>query len=277
MPSTHATSGNISHPSFTSGPVTCEVTFNTNTDVTTLDTAANALSDSDPHFVRVVCDLGGKLNFQSVGMTTGQGTITFSHDADINDIFSSIVTGSNMRKKDGMELTTPHSLHMEVLRDMYESGTTRPSETAITASFTDTSIETFRDTLYQAINDSVSTYVKSRFRLNGTSTGTPIQPMLCAFADATGPIDYGDTHDRNATFGVDDGQQHGRMFLLNVLRACSVGNIRTLVRDNGDPTKYLNDTAVMGTNDHMLFGLKVTTTGGFHNTHTKYAVGVTFA
>jgi hypothetical protein len=175
--------------------------------------------------------------------------------------------------KDSSENETPYSLHMEVLRDMYESDTTRPSETALNASFTDASIETFRDTLYRAITDSVSTYVKSRFK--NSIDDEPIQPQLDAFDNTTGPIMYGDTADLKDEFSVNDGEQHGRMFLMNVLNACPVGNIRTLIGNNADPTVALSDSTVLA-GGHMLFGLKVTTTGGFHNTHTKYAVGVTF-
>jgi hypothetical protein len=269
--SSFATSDNIIHPSFNNGVLDCEVTFAT-TD--TVNTRLSLINDNDPYFVHTVCDIGGKLQFNPTFGMTGYGYVIFSYDTPVNDISSNIAITNNMWKKNGTTLTGK-TLHMEILCDMYETGTTRPSEAAINASFTTASIETFRDTLYQAINDTVIRYIKTRFKENGTITGTIFEPVIHTKIPSSGSgVIYDDTSAFDSSFNMIDGKQHGRMFLLNVLNSCPVSNLRTFFSNTTSKTRYLTDTDIdVG---HMVFGLKVTTSGGFKNTHENYAVGVTF-
>jgi len=264
MPSTYATDANMGYtPDITSGTVTCQVSYINNTAVTARNAASSALDDLDPNFIHVDCDIGGQLKFTTEGVN--QGVIQLLHTIDSTPLNSVISDTSNVRDKNGTDIPGKN-LHMEILRDMYESTTTttRPSESAITASFTDTSITTFQTTLYQAIKDSINEYVTSRVMFAGSS----FQPILYAKTDGT--MHYGDTASYNNTFSIVDGEQHGRMFLLNVLNSCST-SISPHVSNTSNPTKSLID--VMG-DGYMLLGLTLTTTGGFHNTHTKYAVGL---
>ena len=264
MPSTHATDTNMGYaPDITSGSVTCQVSYIDNTAVTTLDDSATALSDTDPHFIHVDCGIGGQLKFTKTFGVSNQGTIELIHDIDADPVVSDIDSTSNMRNNVGTSLTDA-TLHMEILRDMYES-ISRPTESAITTSFTDTSLMTFRTTLYQAIKDSINAYITSRVMFAGGS----FQPLVYAKYSG-GNMSYGDTDTHNSTFSVMDGEQHGRMFLLNVINSCST-SISTHVTDTSNPTESLTD--VMG-DGYMLLGLTLTTTGGFNNTHTKYVVGL---
>jgi len=102
------------------------------------------------------------------------------------------------------------------------------------------------------------------------------EPMVYAESDGSS-VSYGDTVDCDDTFSIDDGKQHGRMFLLNVLKSCTEATIKTGVEDATASSLELDDSGMFGSDKYMLLGLTVNTTDGFHDTHTKYGVGLTFS
>lgn len=269
MPSAHATATNVQKTDIdTFSGVTCSVEYIT-------DASANALADKK--FVEAECDMSGNFTFHHPGIThydviqlVGTKPIKVCNVDTLED---------NLRDGTGSHTTT--TLHMEILRDMYDTGTVRPSIDAITASFTDASITTFRATLYGAINHTLKSYVNSRFI---DASGNQFIPKIMAKIDGE-TIDYGNTNDyKGFKYSVEDGPdpdgtEHGHMFLINLLNTCNQSSskedkgVKFYISQTNHVTIPITD--LIGSR-RMVMGLKVTTTGGFHNTHTNYAVGVNF-
>lgn len=261
MPSSHATTTNISQTISDHGSVSCEVVHIT-------DASANALSDNK--FIHVECDMGGNFYFDH-GSTTHQDRIKLQ-DTNADKLCTIDMSANNLRNSNGGSLTPPTSLHMEILRDMYESSA-RPTTSAITASFTDTSITVFRNTLYGAIKHALDMYIASRFKDGSNNAFTP---TIRVKTDGSS-IEYGndDTHNGFQYTGGDDpdGTEHGHMFLINLLKTCNQSGLKEEISRTSDATIPI---ATLLGSGHMVVGLKVTTTGGFKNDHTNYAVGIRF-
>lgn len=256
MPSDHANAENTAKTDISDhGSVTCSVDYTGNT--TTFSTKS---------FIHVECNMGGKFHFEHPGPV--HHDVISLQDTNGNKKCTIDTMGNNLRNSDGSDATS--TLHMEVLRDMYESSA-RPSESAITASFTDTSIETFRDTLYGAIKHALEQYIESRFE---NAAGTFI-PVIMAKIDGS-TIKFGNDSDYNGfNYAGDpdpDGTEHGHMFLINLLNTCNQNKLKEKITNTHDENVPI---ATLTGASHMVMGLRVTTTGGFKNDHL-YAVGVNF-
>jgi hypothetical protein len=249
MPSAHANTSNTSQSIdkyVEHGTVSCSVEYIT-------DASANALADIS--FVEVECAMGGNFVFTYPG--------TLHHDViklegtNADKVCTVKASGNNLRDGVGTDANT--TLHMEILRDMYDTGAVRPTATAINASFTGTSITTFRTTLYGAINHALKSYIESRFE---DASNNQFTPTIEAKTNGT-----------TIAYEIDpDGTEHGHMFLINLL---NTSNQTMLLKKISNSRNESISVATLVGGRRMVMGLKVTTTGGFRNQH-EYAVGVNF-
>jgi hypothetical protein len=256
MPSDHATATNVQKTDIEDlSDVTCSVEYTS--DTTTFSTNK---------FVHVDCALGGNFEITSDGVITLSGT----------PVTKTCTIGNNLLDSSGNTPSPPTTLHMELLCDMYHHTGARPIPDTIRSTFTAASIETFRSTLYGAIKHALESYIESRF-FKDVSTNT-FAPTIEAAIDGT-TINYGNDNTHTGfkyTGGTadPDGTEHGHMFLINML---NTRNQSALISNISSPTGPVATATFLSDASHMVMGLKVTTTGGFTNVHTNYAVGVKFS
>lgn len=254
MPSSLANSSNTSSELSNHEYVTCSVDYIT-------DASANALASSK--FMYVTYDLSGSLTFTHENETTDVVSLNGVNTTKI----CTIDVSENMRDSDGSIST---ALHMEILQDMYNSGSTsstRPTKSDIMSVFTETSVDTFQTILYGAIKHAIEEYIESRF-VESVEGGETITPRV-KVEKGESVVTYGFVDDANPD------HEHSDMFLVNLLNTCDQSDVMDKITSTVSGAPETVPVTTISNNSCMVVGLKVTSTGGFKNEHL-YAVGIEF-